>query len=87
MGVKVRKGFCINCVEVRNDWVVEGIEEWATMKLMMSYFEKGRCQKNGTIFTSGGMMGSIFPVNLFELFLPKPNWQTSTSQCSRHLSC
>ena len=59
-GVKVRKGFCINCVEVRNDWVVEGIEEWATMKLMMSYFEKGRCQKNCTIFTSGGMMGSIF---------------------------
>ena len=23
-GVKVRKGFCIHCVEVRNDWTVNG---------------------------------------------------------------
>ena len=23
-GVKVRKGFCIHCVEVRNDWSVNG---------------------------------------------------------------
>ena len=76
----MRKGFCIHCVEVRDDWDVEGIEEWANVLCMMSDFKKGKLsrEKKGFYF---------FQRNLFELLLQKLNWQASTSQCNRHLSC